>query len=186
MNDPEHDQTEVNEASTDGAEQTVEELSAANNTGKLVPVAEAKRYRKRAQVAEKTLAEREEELAAKNTLVTQQQDQIEKLQRCQTINQLLIDAGVLDLETSRLFIEVMLGDMEDPDPATAVADLKRRKPILFRQSTNDSVALSPRVNPDPPRERRLHEAAAEASATGHRHDLLRYLRLRRRQRHAVT
>lgn len=184
MNDFEHDQTAVKDTP---AEETVTRAEPeSSEAGKLVPVAEAKRYRKRAQAAEKSLADLEKELAARNSLVDQQKKQIDELQRTQQIDRQLVDADVLDLETSRLLIEIMLGDMEEPDPAIAVRDLRKRKPFLFRQQPKKSGALSPRVNGELPRERRLREVAAEAEITGHRQDLLRYLRLRRKKHHAAV
>jgi hypothetical protein len=65
--------------------------------------------------------------------------------------------------------------MEAPDLARAVADLKRRKPFLFR-----SVPRRAAMGAEPGEgEAPLESAAAEARQSGDRSALLRYLRLKR-------
>lgn len=89
----------------------------------------------------------------------------------------------MDLEAARLLTEVAVGLMDDADVQTAVDELRRRKPFLFRhppgRDTGSASAISPKA-------RRTaapaQDAARDAAATGNRRDLLRYLRTRRSKR----
>ncbi|UCD74699.1 MAG: hypothetical protein JSV91_13035 [Phycisphaerales bacterium] len=148
---------------------------------KLVPVSEARRYRKRAQAAEKIASDLQQELAAKEADLAQRRRDLEELQLRQEIDELLIEAEVVDLETGRLLTELAAAATDEPDVEQAVAELQRRKPFLFRRSPRSSGALSPRAEGDDPLQHRLEDAAAEAGITGRRQDLLRYLRLRRKK-----
>ena len=167
-----------------GAEEASREQVADEETGgeeRLVPVSEARRYRKRAQAAEKIAGDLQEELAAKEAALAQQRRDLEELQHRQEIDELLIEAEVVDLETARLLTELTAATMDEPDVEEAVADLRRRKPFLFRRSPRSSGALSPKSEGDGCMEHRLDDAATEAGLTGRRQDLLRYLRLRRKK-----
>ncbi len=164
-----------------GLDTAPEASDAAEQGEKLVPVSEAKRYRKRAQAAETILADLQGELEEKKTEVLEQQQVISDLQHRQQIDELLIEANAMDLETARLLTELAIQEMAEPSIEQAVDELQRRKPFLFRRAAPASGALSPREEGNAPLERRLGLAAAEACATGHRQDLLRYLRLRRRK-----
>lgn len=158
-----------------------QEEAAAQRDEKLVPVSEAKRYRKRAQAAETTLADLQRELQAKETVVQEQQELISGLQRHQQIDDLLVEAGAVDLETARLLTELSIQEMDEPDVEQAVEELRRRKSFLFRQSPASSGALSPKEPGDSPLDGRLTRAASDACESGRRQDLLRYLRLRRQK-----
>lgn len=113
-----------------------------------------------------TIAEREAEIA--------------RLNRRIEIDGALREARVIDLEIGALLVERAIS-AADPagDIAAAVMDLRRRKPFLFEAARVRGVAQSPRTVEHPPRE--LERAAADAATTGHRTDLLRYLRLRRKR-----
>jgi hypothetical protein len=158
---------------------------AAEDTGggeKLVPVSEARRYRKRAQAAESILADLRSELDTKDTTLEQQRQTIADLERSRTIDELLVEAGAIDMESTRLLTELALDEMDEPSIEQAVEDLRRRKPFLFRRrgrALDPSGAMSPRAAEDASMSASVHEAAAEASVTGRRQDLMRYLRLRR-------
>ena len=70
--------------------------------------------------------------------------------------------------------------MDEPDVRLAVEDLRRHKPYLFRHASPDEAgAMSPRRELDghDPAE----HAAEEAARTGDRRDLLRYLRMKRKE-----
>ena len=112
--------------------------------------------------------------------------QLDLAERRRGMDQLLIESEAIDLEAARLLTEAAVESMSDPDVALAIADLRRRKPYLFRRasapgmggSSGGAMSARPRprsasVNSD--------EAATVAAATGHRADLLAYLRLRRRK-----
>ncbi|MEO0514586.1 MAG: hypothetical protein AAF086_04745 [Planctomycetota bacterium] len=150
------------------------------DTDKLVPVSEAIRYRKRAQTAEQQLNELRDRFTQLQTQLDSSQDTITSLERRQKIDALLTDSDAIDLEAARLLTEISVSQMDEPDVSTAVNDLRRQKPYLFRHRprVNDSV-MAPRVTPGAvlPAEQ---DAAQRAAATGDRRDLLDYLRLRRK------
>ncbi len=108
---------------------------------------------------------------------------IAQLERRQKIDDLLRDADAVDLDATRLLTELAVGQMSEPDVAAAVADLKRHKPHLFHRADRAAhsggggggVMGARHDEPDAAAD----EAAQRAAATGHRRDLLRYLRLRR-------
>lgn len=103
---------------------------------------------------------------------------IARLERRQRIDDLLRESGTIDHEAARLLTELTVEQMDAPDLAAAVADLKAHKPYLFQRSFSTHAAhlmaqRDDEPNPEP------DDAAARAAATGHRRDLLRYLRLKR-------
>jgi hypothetical protein len=155
--------------------------TAGQRDEKFVPVSEARRYRKRAQAAETTLADLQRELQARQAVVREQQELISDLRRRQQIDEQLIEAGTVDLETARLLTELAIGEMDEPDVEEAVEGLRRRKPFLFRHAPAASGALSPREEGESPLDDRLTHAASEACRSGRRQDLLRYLHLRRQK-----
>lgn len=145
-------------------------------------VAEAKRYRKRAQAAEQTLQELRNALAAREQTITEHQQTIARLEQRQTIDAALLEAGALDLEAARALAESALSTMDKPDVSQAVAELRQGKPFLFRAAPRQAGAgvMSPKSTAaQSPQAKSIDRAAAEAVASGHRRDLLRYLRLRR-------
>ena len=106
------------------------------------------------------------------------QDAIATLERRAKVQRLLRDADTIDAEAATLLTEAAIASMDEPDVELAVRDLRRHRPYLFRRrSTPGSPATSPRLRGDAPSPRL--EAATTATLTGHRRDLLRYLRLRR-------
>lgn len=176
---PASDDTSVVEASPTNPEGLVE--AVATDDAHLVPVSEAKRYRKRAQAAEKILEDLKQELDHKSKQMAEQQQLLADLQRQRDIDELLLDAEAIDLESTRLLTEIALEEMDEPDAETAIAQLRRRKPFLFRSTDRVTAAAQGAKAVSEPANRVLDQAAAEAHATGSRHDVLRYLRLRRKR-----
>jgi hypothetical protein len=148
---------------------------------RVVPVAEAKKYRKRAQQAEQSLAELQDELEQKSQRVTELEQMVTDLERRSAIDQMLIEADAIDLESARLLTETAVQMMDEPDAAAAVEELRRTKPFLFRARAGATSAMSARIDASRGADETLDHAAAEAHATGDRNDLLRYLRLRRKR-----
>ena len=101
---------------------------------------------------------------------------IAALERRQRIDDLLRDADTIDLDAARLLTELAVTQMDEPDVAAAVADLRRHKPYLFRPTppTGGMPARHDDAAVD-----HTDEAAREAATSGDRRDLLRYLRLKR-------
>ncbi len=146
---------------------------------KLVPVGEAIRYRKRAQTAEQQLEALHEELNATQAKLSEADQTIVGLERRQKVDALLTEADAIDLETARLLTEQAVSVMDQADIDLAVRDLRRHKPYLFRHRPMHGIsAMAPSIDHqghDP-----AEQAAEQATKTGDRRDLLRYLRLRRR------
>lgn len=143
-------------------------------------VAQAIRYRKRAQAAERGFAEAQQQLAQLRDRLAEAQRSVAALERRQRIDALLIEEGAVDLDAARLLAERAADAMSEPDAAAAVAEVKRLKPYLFRRGDGIATAfgaMAPRMDDEAtPTE----QAAQRAAETGDRRDLLAYLRLRRR------
>jgi hypothetical protein len=144
---------------------------------KLVPVSEAIRYRKRAQSAEQELGEARQQVAALQRQIDESRQTVTALERRQKIDALLTDSDAIDLEAARLLTEISVSQMDEPDVAAAVGELRRQKPYLFRHrpGPNDS-AMGQRLEPAAPEAL----AAERAVTTGDRRDLMDYLRLKRK------
>lgn len=104
-------------------------------------------------------------------------------ERRRQIDQELFEAHASDLETARLLTEIAVSRMEKADVASAVRELRRRKPHLFRRGPLRVVGGSSAA-PEAPRElddegSRLTTYAADARVSGDRMALLRYLRAKR-------
>lgn len=160
--------------------QDQEITNEAQANDRLVPVSEAKKYRKRAQAAEKILEDLKQEITQKNQLLHENEQLINDLQHRQHIDELLVDSQAIDLDATRLLTEMALTQMQEPDVEQAVADLRMRKPLLFRATQTVAASLGPKgFEFQQQQSHSLEQAATEAHSTGNRTDLMRYLRLRR-------
>ena len=183
-----HEETQPQQTIVQGGEDVADTVdSQPHSVAGSSVVAEARRYRKRAQVAEKSLEELKINLAEREKTIGQQKQAIDDLQRRQTIDQALIEADSIDLETTRVLIETSLSEIDQPkesDVAHAVQEIRRRKPFLFRGGMRSGKAgvgaLSANGVQSTPEVTSLERAATHAVNTGKRADLLRYLRLRRK------
>jgi hypothetical protein len=108
-------------------------------------------------------------LTQTQALLTEARSALASSQRTLAIERELVAHGALDLEAAAALIPT------DADPRTAIADLKARKPFLFRNSSTSAAAMTASPSPD----RSLDSAADHARQSGDRRDLLRYLRLKR-------
>jgi len=107
---------------------------------------------------------------------------LDAVERRHEIDLALIDADAVDLESARLLTEAAVTAMTDRDVKSAIADLRKRKPFLFRArpaappSPAGAMSSAP-----PPRAQRdsMESAADDAARTGDRRALLRYLKARR-------
>jgi len=149
---------------------------------RMVPVSEAKRYRKRAQAAETMIDELKQQLAANEAQIRSSESLLAAMQRRLEIDDLLIECGSLDMESARALVEQSLADREHETAEAAVNELQRRKPALFRGSrcTHAAAQAARNVNGQSLRQESLLRAAVNAGETGQRHDVMQYLRLRRR------
>jgi hypothetical protein len=110
-------------------------------------------------------------------LLAQAREALDASERRRQIERHLLDEHALDLDTAALLTEAAVTAMHPADIRAAVADLKRRKPFLFRPHAPRHAGAMGTASPtaaDP-----LHTAAAHARDTGDRRALLSYLRLRR-------
>lgn len=151
---------------------------------RLVPVSEARRYRKRAQSAEKRVRELETQVQRGNEALAEREQQLKEMSEQGTMDEALREHGAIDIELARLLVERECGVDQEKDVPTIVAELRQRKPYLFRPraSHRSGTVLGPR--PDTAvsaTEGRLEDAAEAAIASGKRVDVLRYLRLRRKR-----
>ena len=124
-----------------------------------------------------TLRHRLGELQARLTV---SDEIIAALERRQKIDAHLAGSDVVDLEVARLLTEAAVTQMDEPDVALAVKDLRRDKPYLFRpHKPTGAAAMGERFDFDP-----LPDQADSATraAAGDRRALDRYLRLRRSSR----
>lgn len=157
------------------------DAGADTNAGVTGAVGEARKYRKRAQAAEQSLSELQQQMQEKTARLGELEQTVADLERKGRVDQLLVEAEAIDLESARLLTAMAIDQMDQPDADEAVAELRRRKPFLFRSQSRTSGALSARQETSPASSA-ADRAADEAHCTGNRSDLLRYLRLKRSAR----
>ena len=178
-------------------EMPAEQTPAPAGEPRLVPVAEAIKYRRRAQQAESHAKEFEQQLQELQSQLQQQNDDLAtaEAQRDEVRTQLTVtenrlaaerllgEAGVIDLDTASMLLSKRVDFAEeiDADKLTAsVEELLLDKPFL-RAATGGSLppktasARSARITPV----RQLTNAAERAARSGSRKDVAEYLRLRR-------
>jgi hypothetical protein len=134
---------------------------------------DTKNWEQRATAAEAKLDEL-------NATLAQTREALDASERRRTIDGELAQSEALDLETARLLTEAAVAQMGQPDIAKAVADLKKRKPFLFRPRHPHRPAASAMSPTDKPaRTDELAQIAEQARTTGDKRALLQYLRARR-------
>lgn len=105
---------------------------------------------------------------------------LDSAERRRCIERALLQADAIDLETATLLTEAAVSNAAvpptDADVASAVTDLRRRKPFLFARRTPRTATMAPK--PANPNADRL-ALTREQATTGDRSALLRYLKLRR-------
>jgi len=154
---------------------------STTEAGKLVPIGESIRYRRRAQSAEKQAEDLAEQLTQANEKISQMSEDFEGLQRDQELTRKLSAAGATDLEAALLVAKARMKGQTEMDLDGCVEQLKTEKRYLFGPSTE---AVAPRRTAGV-RERitqsqtALQRAATKAARSGHRADLQHYLKLRR-------
>lgn len=105
---------------------------------------------------------------------------LDQAERRHQIDLELLKADAVDLETARLMTDAAVAGMKDADVARAVADLRKRKPFLFRRVSTPPATGAMAPNPNGRGGAFDAESLAhEARSTGDRRSLLRYLRARR-------
>ena len=171
--------------------------------GKLVPVTESIKYRKRAQQAESKVLEVEQKLAEMQQQVElEKQELMEvKAQREKVLNQLieadnrrkadlmLAKAGAVDIETAGMILEKRIDlskEVKEDKLSLEIENLFSEKPFLKKpvESVKKQLPPMPSISSTPRQNSKstsatLNELAKKAAATGNRKDVEQYLRLRR-------
>jgi len=147
-----------------------------------VAISEDVIWKSRAEEAEEKLAACEARLGELADELESANAAVVSTQRRGDIERELTAARAVDLETACLLTEATIGEMDDPDVAVAVRELKSRKPFLFSCSSHASGggmgggAMSSQVGSGG---NGLGKMATSARSSGDRNELLRYLRARR-------
>lgn len=139
------------------------------------PVEPQPDWQQQAQAAQSKLDQVQEQLVQTETTLSETREALDATERKHQTERALIKAGAIDLETAALLTEAAVCDMPEADVQAAVAELKRRKPFLFKQASRAS-AMSGAVDQSEPS---VELAAGEARTTGDRKALLKYLRIKR-------
>jgi len=135
-------------------------------------------WKARALEAEEKLAACETRLVELEGELSSARESLAGVERRAEIERALSGASVVDLETAVMLTESAIAEMDTPDVAVAVRDLRARKPFLFGERGGGvSSAMGARSASD---EDPLGDLAASARGSGDRAELLRYLRARRR------
>lgn len=118
----------------------------------------------------------ESKLAELSATLAGAREALDAAERRHAIDLELVRHEAVDLETARLMTEAAAANLAAKDAARAVAELKRRKPFLFRRS-----AAGVGMSPETPARANGHVGvlAEEAAGSGDRRALLRYLRAKR-------
>lgn len=167
------------------------QIISAENEGdetKLVPVSESIKYRKRAQSAEKELAQLNEKLEqamAENKNLNARLGNIEFEQK---LTGHLKDAGIVDLETAVLLVEKRIEGKDENEITQIIDQLKEQKPFLFEQPQPSQVsrfsAKSAGVKPHNATGREhIERQGRQAARSGSRADMMKYLSARRQLSH---
>ena len=147
---------------------------------KLVPVGEAIRYRKRAQIAERQVAGIEEELKAIRKENEQLAGQLKEVKLEGELVSKLTSAGAVDLEAVVLMAKARM-EQSEGDIDLVVEQLRKEKGYLFESLEADSIpSRTTGVKERQSGGRRVLENAAKRAATsGSRADVQEYLKVRR-------
>jgi len=146
---------------------------------KLVPVGEAIRYRKRAQVAEQQAEAIEQELKTIKEQSRELQVQINELRSEKEITTELISAGVIDLEAAVMMAKSRL--KEHDNVKLAIKQLRTEKGYLFSEQAEQSTSTKTAgvKNKNTTARSVLEASAKKAAMSGNRADVQEYLKVRR-------
>jgi multidrug resistance efflux pump len=136
-------------------------------------------WKARAEEAEEKLAMCEARVSELESELASANEALVSTQRRGEIERELTAARAVDLETACLLTEATIGEMDEPDVAVAVRELKARKPFLFscgKQGGHSGSSMSAQASRSSDG---LGQLASSARSSGDRNELLRYLRARR-------
>ena len=152
-----------------------------NDNGKLVPVGESIRYRRRAQSAEKRVQVLTEELAEAKSQAAKMFEELSGIRTEQQLIHKLAAAGVVDLDAGVIIAKAKMENETEEDINGLIELLRKEKQYLFEDArravaTKKTAGVKERVQNS---QTILEKAARKAAATGSRTDLQGYLKLRR-------
>ena len=168
------DEEEILSETEEGPE---EQLKA----GRFVSVSESRRYRKRAQSAEKQNEQLGQQLTQTREQLSELTEQLQQARQEKELIGKLSGAGVIDLEAAVLLAKVRLERDDKADLDGCIEQLRREKPYLFGRNGGGSVTVHKTAGSKERGSNRgvLERAAKRAATTGDRKDLQEYLKLRR-------
>ncbi|MFI4898392.1 MAG: hypothetical protein ACIARR_11265 [Phycisphaerales bacterium JB059] len=111
------------------------------------PVSEEVLLRARAEEAEGRCRAQEERIAALEAELEAAREALEASERRRQIDLALSDSDTVDLEVARLLTEAAVSQMDEPDVALAVEELRARKPFLFRSAPGGAGRPGPGMRP---------------------------------------
>ena len=165
------------------SEQELQQGNVSEETGsedRQVPVAEAIRYRKRAQQAEKELSEMKAERDVLKSETQTLSAQLGEIQQDQQIRQLLTAAETTDMETASLLVKDRMTSSGDADAEAVIEQLRAEKEYLFTSRTSPGRSVrTAGVRQRPDGSAALQDAAQKAARSGSCVDVQEYLRVRR-------
>lgn len=161
--------------------ETEAEQQQIDNGGKLVPVTESIRYRRRAQSAEKKNEELSAELEQTKAELSEAARELESVRCEQELARKLLVAGATDLEAAVLLAKSRLEGSDNKDVDGCIEQLKKEKQYLFGKAgtSNLTVKKTSGVKSKADGQNILEQAAKKAAGSGDRCDLQEYLKLRR-------
>lgn len=137
-------------------------------------------WKSRAAEAEEKLAGCEARVVELEAELASAHESVTLTQRRGEIERELTAARTVDLETACLLTEATIGEMDDPDVAIAVRELRARKPFLFQCQTQGKSGMGTMsAHASGGGGDGLGSLATNARSSGDRNELLRYLRARR-------
>lgn len=155
------------------------------DNAKVVPVSESIKYRRRAQGAEKQLAELQKQLSDTEAENQKLQSSLSQLEHDSKVNQMLSQVGARDIEAVKLLVDKRMKGSEENDVSKVIDDLRKEKHFLFDNQSEQNSAKVGQVTRGvktkvSSTDQYLNRHAKRAIATGSRDDIMQYLQARRR------
>jgi hypothetical protein len=152
---------------------------------RMVPVVESIKYRKRAQSAEKQLAEVQGQLDDVKTENEKLSKRIGSFEIERNLSGELIKAGISDVEAGVILARSELEKDVEADVSEIVEKLKNEKGYLFDSGNEEKVDVSSSVKTSGVKQKVsggravIERYAKRAAESGSRADMMEYLRVRR-------
>ena len=182
-----HTVSETRQATPEEAPEEMEINRKMTETGLLVPVSEAIKYRKRAQMAEQQMEQLKRELSQRQQEQQDVQERLETIQQETELMQGLVRAGAIDAEAALLLAQKKIQGVEKGQEVNRIIEnLRRERPYLFFDGCESTALWG-----DPTagvrgqsngRANALARMAQQIRRSGSRKDMQEYLRMRRRLR----